>query len=142
MSSLLNERPEQVEHRPRITLTADDHRRLSSLARAATDRMPAAAWQLEEELDRAHVLVRGHSSNGVVRMGSEVEFRDDASGKVNALTLVYPHEADIAQRKISVLTPVGTALVGLPVGASITWRTRLGEAKRLTVLQISEPERV
>jgi regulator of nucleoside diphosphate kinase len=52
------------------------------------------------------------------------------------VTLVYPEHADISQRKISVLTPVGTALIGLQTGHSITWKTLGGEVRQLTVLSV------
>ncbi len=68
-------------------------------------------------------------------MGSEVEFRDDSTGKVQTVTLVFPGDADIAERKISVLTPVGTALIGMRAGDSITWEARDGDLRRLTVLR-------
>ena len=73
-------------------------------------------------------------------MGSEVEFRDETTGTVRKVTLVYPGEADIALGKISVLTPIGTALIGLGVGQSIMWETRTGDLKRLTVLQTHETQ--
>ena len=73
-------------------------------------------------------------------MNSEVEFRDDTTGKVQRVTLVYPEEADISQRKISVLTPVGTALIGLRNGHSITWETPNGEVRQLTVMSVREPQ--
>jgi regulator of nucleoside diphosphate kinase len=73
-------------------------------------------------------------------MNSEVEFRDDATGKVQKMTLVYPGEADISERRISVLTPVGTALIGLPAGQSITWEAPNGDLRRLTVLSVRERE--
>jgi regulator of nucleoside diphosphate kinase len=75
-------------------------------------------------------------------MGGVVEFRDDMTGKVQTVTLVYPGDADISQGRISVLTPIGTALIGLGVGDSITWETRIGELRQLTVLKIREPELV
>jgi regulator of nucleoside diphosphate kinase len=127
------------EIKPRITLTADDYERLSLLARAAEDRMPDLVSVLTDELERAHVLADGRPEQTVC-MGSEVEFRDESTGKVQTVTLVYPGAADISQRKISVLTPVGTALIGLSAGDSITWETRLGELRRLTVLQVREPQ--
>jgi regulator of nucleoside diphosphate kinase len=71
-------------------------------------------------------------------MGSEVVYRDDTTGRVQTVTLVYPSEADIAKGKVSVLTPIGTALIGLAVGKSINWRTRAGDMKRLTVLQVRD----
>jgi regulator of nucleoside diphosphate kinase len=55
------------------------------------------------------------------------------------VTLVYPAEADIAEGRISVLTPVGTALIGLRAGQSITWRTRDGRKQVLTVLRVTPP---
>lgn len=126
------------EIKPHITLTAKDYESLSMLARAAETRMPDVAVVLTEELERAHVLAEVCSENSVC-MGSEVEFRDDTTGKIQTLMLVYPGDADIAHGRISVLTPVGAALIGLSAGDSITWETRTGEVRRLTVLKIREP---
>jgi regulator of nucleoside diphosphate kinase len=124
-----------------ITLTARDYEQLSMLARAAANRMPDLASILLEELDRAHVLADGRPEQTVC-MGCEVEFRDESTGKVQTVTLVYPGEADISQGKISVLTPIGTALIGVRAGESITWETRTGELRRLTVIQVREPQLV
>jgi regulator of nucleoside diphosphate kinase len=125
--------------KPRITLTATDHEKLSALANAAAHTMPEVAAALVDELDRAHVLSKGRHPAGTVCMGCEVDFRDDITGRVQTVSLVYPNEADISKGRISVLTPIGTALIGLPVGKSIDWTTRIGETKRLTVLQVREP---
>jgi regulator of nucleoside diphosphate kinase len=125
--------------KPRITLTANDHEKLSVLANAAAHTMPEVAAELSEELDRAHVLAAGRHPVNTVRMGCEVDFRDDMTERVQTVTLVYPQEADISNGSISVLTPIGTALIGLHVGKSIDWTTRTGETKRLTVLQVREP---
>lgn len=125
--------------KPRITLTATDHEKLTALAHAAAHTVPDIAAELSEELDRAHVLAKGCYSAGTVHMGCEVEFRDEMTGRVQRVTLVFPNEADISKGRISVLTPIGTALIGLPVGKSIDWTTRSGETKRLTVLQVKEP---
>jgi regulator of nucleoside diphosphate kinase len=128
--------------KPRITLTAIDHEKLLALANAASNTVPDSAAELAEELDRAHVLPKGRHPVEIVCMGSEVDFRDDITGRVQTVTLVYPSEADISKGRISVLTPIGTALIGLPVGKSIDWTTRTGESKRLTVLQVREPAAV
>ncbi len=127
------------EIRPRITLTASDHERLSLLARAAAAKMPDLVSVLTEELERAEILPHGYPEH-TVRMGSEVEFRDDSTGKVQTVTLVFPGDADITERKISVLTPVGTALIGMRAGASITWEARDGDLRRLTVLEARQPQ--
>jgi regulator of nucleoside diphosphate kinase len=125
--------------KPRITLTAADFERLSQLARAAESTMPEMAAGLMEELDRAQVLAKGRHPVDTVCMGCEVVYRDDTSGRVQTVTLAYPNEADIAQGKVSVLTPIGTALIGLAVGKSINWTTRNGDMKRLTVLEVRDP---
>lgn len=125
--------------KPRITLTAIDHERLTQLATAATDTFPEVAAELADELARARVLTKGRHLGDTVRMGSEVLFCDETTGRETTVTLVYPQDADIAQGRISILTPVGTALIGLSVGQSINWTTRGGDVKRLTVRDVREP---
>jgi regulator of nucleoside diphosphate kinase len=124
--------------KPTIILSAEDYERLSGLAHAARKRMPDLAEELADEIGRAHVLAKGKHPPHIVRMNSEVEFRDETTGKVQRVMLVYPQEADISQRRISVLTPVGTALIGLRTGDSITWEAPDGELRRLTVLSVRE----
>lgn len=126
--------------KPRITILAADHERLSTLARAAAHTLPDVATVLAEELDRARVVADAKRAHPFVRMDHEVEFRDDVAGTVRKVTLVYPENADIGQGKISVLTPIGAALIGVGVGESISWETRNGEVKRLTVLQVGGDE--
>ena len=129
------------EIRPPITLSANDYERLSLLARAAANRMPDLVSVLTEELERAQVLADGRVDKTVC-MDAEVEFRDDSTAKIQTVTLVYPGNADISKRRISVLTPVGTALIGLTAGDSITWETRNGDLRQLTVLKVREPQLV
>jgi regulator of nucleoside diphosphate kinase len=74
-------------------------------------------------------------------MGSTVEFRPDG-GQPRRVTLVFPGDADISEGKISILTPVGTALIGLAPGQSIAWTARDGRRHRLTVLKVEQPEAV
>jgi regulator of nucleoside diphosphate kinase len=126
--------------KPRITLSADDYERLMALANGAMNRAPDLAAELVEEIGRAHVVAAGRVPQEVVCMNSEVEFRDESNGKVQRLILVYPNEADISEGKLSVLTPVGTALIGVRVGDSIGWETPSGEFRRLTVLSAGEPQ--
>jgi regulator of nucleoside diphosphate kinase len=125
--------------KPTITLSAEDYERLSALAHATSKRMPDLADELEEEIGRARVLAKGKHPQDIVCMNSEVEYRDDTTGKVQKVTLVYPAQADISQHKVSVLTPVGTALIGLRTGHSITWKTRNGEVRQMTVLSVRQP---
>jgi regulator of nucleoside diphosphate kinase len=126
--------------RPQIALSTEDHRLLTALARAAENTMPDVAGELADELARAHVLTAGERGDGFVGMNDEVEFRDDVTGTVRRVTLVYPQHADIALGRVSVMTPVGAALIGLPRNGSIAWETPAGERRRLTVLDISEAQ--
>jgi regulator of nucleoside diphosphate kinase len=120
---------------PHITLTASDHEHLSGLARAAMRSMPEAAESLSGGLDRAQVLANGRRPIDLVSMGCEVELCGESSDRIQKVTLVDPSEADIEQGNVSVLAPVGTALIGLRTGASITWETRTGQLRRLTVMK-------
>jgi regulator of nucleoside diphosphate kinase len=128
--------------KPVIILSAEDYKRLSALAHAARRQMPDLADELADEIGRARVLGEGEQPQHVVCMNSEVEFRDDTTGKVNRVKLVYPEQADISERKVSVLTPVGTALIGLEKDQSITWETPAGEIRQLTVLSVRQPPAV
>jgi regulator of nucleoside diphosphate kinase len=121
---------------PTIIVGDIDQERLSSLATAAMGRIPEIAEELLGEMQRASVVAAGSVPPNVVRMGSTVEFNSD-DGQHRCVTLVFPGEADISQGKISVLTPVGTALIGLSEGQSIMWMTRDGRERELTVLSVT-----
>jgi regulator of nucleoside diphosphate kinase len=133
-----NNAPAIDQQKPPIVLSADDYERLSGLAYVAMNRMPSLAAALTEELERARVLPKGSQPQHIVCMNSEVEFRNESSGRIQKVTLVYPGEADISEGKVSVLTPVGTALIGLRAGQSITWETPTGEVRQLTVLEVRD----
>lgn len=112
---------------------------LEDLAQSAAGRMPDLATRLLHEIGRANVLPSGKMPPDVVNIGSHVAFRDETTGKEQEVVLVLPAQADIAYGRISVLTPIGVALLGLRKGASISWDTRGGETRRLTVLSVTPP---
>jgi regulator of nucleoside diphosphate kinase len=124
-------------NKPALMLSAEDYERLSALADAARNAMPDLAAELADEIGRARVLAKGEQAKDTVRMNSLVKFRDDTTKVVREVTLVYPHEANIDLGKISVMTPIGTALIGVSAGQSITWETRGGETRQLTVLSVA-----
>jgi regulator of nucleoside diphosphate kinase len=66
-----------------------------------------------------------------------VRYRDDDTGDVRDVVLVYPHEADIALKRVSVLTPVGAALIGLSVGQAIAFETPSHQARSVTILGVT-----
>ena len=74
-------------------------------------------------------------------MHSCVTFIDHDTGEVRTVTLVYPGEEDSRRGKIAIVTPVGSALLGLRTGAVMAWRTLDGRTKRLSVLEVRhQPE--
>lgn len=121
---------------PAITLTASDHSRLSNLVTTVADTAPDVYSYLTEELDRATVVAPDQMAASIVTMNAKVTFRDETTGQTRCVTLVYPQEADLADGKVSILTPVGAALIGVAEGQSIRWFTRQGEARTLTVLRV------
>ena len=126
---------------PPITLTNSDFDRLDRLAAAAAATFPRTADFLSREIARANVVPSAHALPGLVTMGATVEFRDDITGQVRTVTLVYPDQADVANGRISVLTPIGAALIGLSTGQSIEWQAPAGDWRSLTVLHVRDPLR-
>lgn len=109
--------PEREYQRPPIVVVEDEHDRLVSLALSALDRTPGAV-DLFTELSRARVVAQ--LPEHVVGVGSVATFNYDGSTYID-YELTDPHRADIGQRRISVLTPVGAMLLGLSEGQSIEW---------------------
>lgn len=122
--------------RPAITMTRSDHDRLSRLAETRAARDPEAADGLLAELDRARLVDDRRIAADVVRMGSTLRFTTDA-GEDRTVTLVFPGEADIERGLVSILTPIGAALIGLSAGQSIDWTSRDGRTHRLTVESVA-----
>jgi len=122
---------------PPIVVSTDEARRLSALADASMTLFPRAAYILAREMERANVVSNDSDLRSVVRMGSQVSYRDERTGQVRDVVLVYPHEADIELKRISVLTPVGAALIGHSVGQGIEFQTPGRQMRSLTILGVS-----
>lgn len=121
----------------RIFVSHDDLARLRALVdRHLQGPQQAAAEMLEAELDRAIVLPQDQVPPDVVTMRSRVVFEDLGTGKRREAELVYPEEADVAQARISVLAPVGTALLGLSQGDSISWPLPGGRTTTLRIVSV------
>ena len=121
---------------PPIIVSGMDFDRLNRLAEAAADKFPRTADFLAREIARATIAPSGSTLRGVVTMGSQIDFRDDTTGQSRTVWLVYPDEADLAEGRLSVLSPVGAALIGLSVGQSIEWQTPTGGWRSLTILHV------
>lgn len=125
--------------RPAITVTSADHAMLSRIAAGAANTMPELAAELSHELDRARILPEGRVSVDHARIGSRIVYRDESTKRETMVTLVWPQDADIEKNRISVMTPIGVALIGMAAERSIDWTTRSGDVKRMTVLEVREP---
>ena len=124
---------------PSIVLTRLDIQRLDEVLDSLdgpVDLMEA----LENEIFRAKVVSHNSVGPDVITMNSRVRFVDESSGREMALTLVYPDKAG-AEGTISVLAPVGIALLGLKKGQSIDWTGPNGRPLKLKILDIEyQPE--
>lgn len=127
---------------PSIYLTQDDLERLSDLLEAYAAGSGGRRFEmLESELARAVVVARDQIPKDVVTMNSRVLFENEMTGERREITLVYPGSADIDAGRISILVPVGTALLGLRVGQSIDWDLPSGEKNRYRVVAVPyQPE--
>ena len=121
---------------PNIVVSEADCDRLTDLATASLERLPEVAEELLNEMERAKIVKDGSVPDDVVRMGSTVTFRSH-DGRERTETLVYPVDEDSDAHKISVMTPVGAALIGLAVGQSISWTARDGRKHELTVVKVT-----
>lgn len=121
--------------KPKIVIGAEDHERLTQLANGLIDRRPDLADGLFDELERARLVQNGTVPAGTVQMGSSIEFQSD-DGDPRRVSLVYPGDADIAEGRISILTPIGTALLGLSIGQTIDFVANNGRSHKLTVLAV------
>jgi len=126
---------------PSIVVSSRDLARLEALLESpALSRHPAAI-ALSAELGRAQVLPPEQMPPGVVTMHSRVDCIDERHDEPHTLTLVYPHEADVERSRVSVLAPVGSALLGLSVGQTIDWQAPGGRPLRLRVRAVHyQPE--
>jgi regulator of nucleoside diphosphate kinase len=99
-----------------------------------------AADALDLELSRAKIVETPKLPADVVAMDSIVTFTDLDSAEEKTIQLVYPQDADVTKMKISVLSPVGSALIGLKIGGTIEWPVPQGKVRRLQVTAVQPPE--
>jgi regulator of nucleoside diphosphate kinase len=117
--------------RPRLIIDERLYTRLVALAQRARAQTPELADRLLVEVERADLRPPSEMPDDVVTLGSEVTFREH--DRTRTVYIVAPEDADIERRKISVLTPVGAALLGLVVGQKISWQM---PDKRIAVLEV------
>lgn len=118
---------------PPIHIVESEADMISDLAWAARDRFPDVSQLLLEEVGRAQLCSRAALPADVAAMGSTILYRDGAHGAPRRVELVYPSHADVALGRISILTPVGAALIGMRAGNAILWPDRDGHLRDIMV---------
>jgi regulator of nucleoside diphosphate kinase len=121
-----------------LVIDARLYSRLVALAERARARSPELAARFLEEVERADLRAPGDMPADAVTLGSEVTFRRD--GRMQTVCIVVPEEADIDRRRISVVTPVGAALLGLRVGQRITWEMPDKRIAELEIVAVRQQE--
>lgn len=123
-----------------LTLSSLDVERLERLLENTELARQPMAQALRAEIDRAHIVSPEALPADVVSMNSSVHCREEGSGQDYHFTLVYPRDADAAAGRVSVLAPVGAALLGLSVGQSIEWQAPAGRLTLRVVAIRYQPE--
>lgn len=128
----------------KIVLTEADHERLESLLDSEFARVISPIEYLEglrAELKGAEIVAPSRVPRNVVTMNSTVTLRDLETNERETYTLVYPEQADIANDRLSVLAPVGTAILGQRVGDELEWRVPAGWRRLKVQRVLFQPER-
>ncbi len=128
--------------KPGVVLSSRDADRLENLLASMPSSAFAGKKELEAELDRADIVESEEIPPNVVTMNSTVRFRVTSSQEEFTLTLVYPRDMDDSGKTISILAPVGSAMLGLSQGDEIEWPKPGGGMLKVYVEEITyQPER-
>ncbi|HRO67536.1 MAG TPA: nucleoside diphosphate kinase regulator [Pseudobdellovibrionaceae bacterium] len=121
-----------------LMITEQDYERLALLLQHTEG---ANSEVLEEELARATVVPQKDVPRDIVTMNSTVQFVSLDTKKESEVTLVYPKDADVTKGRVSILAPIGIALIGLRIGQTIQWPMPNGQSRELKVTGIRyQPE--
>ena len=131
--------PLPVDARPPIHLLASESDLIADLALSAEHRHPVVAAMLLEEIERAELHQPDDMPDGHIRLNSRVTFLDERSRQVRDVQLVLPIDANIAEGRISILTPIGAALYGLADGACISWPDLDGNKRLIRIMRVEHP---
>ncbi len=126
-----------------IVITDTDYERLQRLiesSRRFRQRDAEHLGDLQHELEAASIVGTGEVPHNVVTMNSRVRVKDLGNGKEFVYQIVFPRDADAANNRISVLAPIGTALLGYRAGETVEWQVPSG-LRRLRILEVEyQPE--
>lgn len=131
-----------MQSRPEIVISTVDADRIDNLISSLSSRGLMGIAELESELARARVVEPRDMPPTVVTMNSTVRFKIESSNDEFELTLVYPKDIDSTGKTISILAPVGSALLGLSQGDEIEWPKPGGGVLRVQIKEVTyQPER-
>jgi regulator of nucleoside diphosphate kinase len=124
-----------------IYLTEKDYNRLHEVVQVnRRSSGPLVVAALSKELKRAQVVPSQEIPADVITMNSQVRLKETKSAFTMELTIVYPHEANVSSKKVSVLAPVGTAVIGCKVGETVKWPMSRGTATYIVEEILYQPE--
>jgi len=130
--------PKTGEARPQIHLLASESDLVAGLALQVEHRQPAVAAMLLDEIERAQLHDVETLPEDAVRLGSDVDFVDEKTSQLRKVRLVVPALANIAEGRISILTPMGAALYGVRTGDSIDWPDLDGRSRRIRIVRVAQ----
>ncbi len=124
--------------RPAVFIsTADLERLIDLLPESVLPTAPGAAL-LAEEIARAQICAEDDMPARVVRIGSKARYRDLNTGRERQVQVVMPGDADMDHGRISILSPIGAALIGLPEEQVFAWLDAAGEERRIQMLGLDD----
>ena len=125
--------------RPHLHLLASESDLVASLALQVEHRHPVVASMLLQEIERAELHELETLPSDAVRLGSTISFVDERTMQMRKAQLVLPADANIAEGRISILTPMGAALYGLRAGDVIDWPDIEGHERRISIRRVEQP---
>jgi regulator of nucleoside diphosphate kinase len=128
----------------RILITTNDYKRLTGLIEFASlkETMPEIVTRLNNKFKTAKMLTHDSILGSVITMNSRVLLKEVSQDRQAEVTITYPQDADGPQGKISVFSPIGTALLGQQVGDKVSWKIPTGVGHFEIVKIIYQPEAV
>lgn len=122
--------------KPALHICESDYDLVAEYAMGIRKNSPAMSDQLMEEIDRGVVHPDADLPDDVVKLGAEVEFLDEKTSITRRVRLVMPADANVEDGYVSILTPIGAALIGLRAGQIIDWPGRDGRARSIKILDV------
>ncbi|MFG1494665.1 nucleoside diphosphate kinase regulator [Halobacteriovorax sp. ZH4_bin.1] len=125
----------------KIFITEKDYMRLNNLLNSDYEDENNCLENLENEIERANIISDSEVPPDLVTMNSKIEYLDLTTKRSSTITISYPDNANYLEKNISILAPLGCALIGLREGQEILWDFPSGATKKLKIIKvIYQPE--